>query len=119
MECCFRDEARVRPYSITFNTCRNWELRRVVSLNNWGTCVSKIKITKSDSADDDVSFLKALQVLVMALKALQEEAQSVFGSLLDGVVKSLRECGEDADNLQSFTSLVGKFITMGILARKS
>ncbi|KAG0718623.1 Transient receptor potential channel pyrexia [Chionoecetes opilio] len=63
-------------------------------------------------------FAELLEVLVMALEALHEEAKplglevswlktkvQVFGGLLDEMVQSVHACGEDIEILESFTYL--------------
>ncbi|KAG0724746.1 hypothetical protein GWK47_039977 [Chionoecetes opilio] len=65
-----------------------------------------------------VIFAESLEVLVMALEALHEEAKplglevswlktkvQVFGDLLDETVQSVHACGEDIEILESFTYL--------------
>ncbi|KAG0695116.1 hypothetical protein GWK47_027046 [Chionoecetes opilio] len=65
-----------------------------------------------------VIFAESLEVLVMALEALHEEAKplglevswlktkvQVFGDLLDEAVQSVHACGEDIEILESFTYL--------------
>ncbi|KAG0724267.1 putative uncharacterized transposon-derived protein F52C9.6 [Chionoecetes opilio] len=76
------------------------------------------KITDLVFADDAVIFAESLEVLVMALEALHEEAKplglevswlktkvQVFGDLLDEAVQSVHACGEDTEILESFTYL--------------
>ncbi|KAG0719946.1 hypothetical protein GWK47_049448 [Chionoecetes opilio] len=65
-----------------------------------------------------VIFAESLEVLVMALEALHEEAKplglevywlktkvQVFGRLLDETVQSVHACGKDTEILESFTYL--------------
>ncbi|KAG0724998.1 Polycomb protein suz12-A [Chionoecetes opilio] len=69
-------------------------------------------------ANDAVIFAESLEVLVMALEALHEEAKplglevswlktkvQVFVGLLDETVQSVHACGEDIEILESFTYL--------------
>ncbi|KAG0710786.1 putative epidermal cell surface receptor [Chionoecetes opilio] len=66
----------------------------------------------------EIIFAESLEVLVMALEALHEEAKplglevswlktkvQVFGGLLDEAVQSVHACGEDIEILESFTYL--------------
>ncbi|KAG0717912.1 putative RNA-directed DNA polymerase from transposon BS [Chionoecetes opilio] len=66
-------------------------------------------------------FAESLEVLVMALEAMHEEAKplglevswlktkvQVFGDLLDEAVQSVHACGEDIEILERFTYLVHK-----------
>ncbi|KAG0710420.1 Regulator of nonsense transcripts 3A [Chionoecetes opilio] len=68
--------------------------------------------------DQKVIFAESLEVLVMTLEALHEEAKplglevswlktkvQVFGGLLDETVQSVHVCGEDIEILESFTYL--------------
>ena len=58
-----------------FNTCMDWVLGRVVDQSHCGASVSNKKITDLVFADDAVIFAQSLEVLVMALEALHEEAK--------------------------------------------
>ncbi|KAG0720572.1 putative aarF domain-containing protein kinase 1 [Chionoecetes opilio] len=91
-----------------FNTCMDWVLGKVVDQSDCGASLGNTKITDLVFADDAVIFAESLEVLVMALEALHEEAKplglevswlktkvQVFGSLLDETVQSVHACGED------------------------
>ncbi len=69
-------------------------------------------------ADDAVLLAESLDVLVMALEALHEEAKPLglevsrtntkvqaFGGLLGDTVQSVHACGDDIEVLESFTYL--------------
>ncbi|KAG0726800.1 DNA-directed RNA polymerases I, II, and III subunit RPABC2 [Chionoecetes opilio] len=101
-----------------FNACMDWVLDKVVDRSNCGASVGNTKITDLVFADDAVIFAESLEVLVMALEALHEEAKplglevswlktkvQVFGDLLDEAVQSVHACGEDIEILESFTYL--------------
>ena len=101
-----------------FNTCMDRVLDKVVDQRHCGASVSNTKITDLVFADDTVIFAKSLEVLMMALKALHEEAKplglkiswpktkvQVFRGLLDEIVQSIYTCGEDIDILDSFKYL--------------
>ncbi|KAG0728096.1 putative protein in type-1 retrotransposable element R1DM [Chionoecetes opilio] len=101
-----------------FNACMDWVLDKVVDQSDCGASVSNTKITDLVFADDAVIFAESLEVLVMALEALHEEAKplglevswlktkvQVFGDLLDEAVQSVHACGEDIEILESFTYL--------------
>ncbi|KAG0727554.1 hypothetical protein GWK47_034452 [Chionoecetes opilio] len=96
----------------------DWVLDKVVDQSDCGASVSNTKITDLVFADDAVIFAESLEVLVMALEALHEEAKplqlevswlktkvQVFGDLLDEAVQSVHACGEDIEILESFTYL--------------
>ncbi|KAG0720083.1 Hyastatin [Chionoecetes opilio] len=101
-----------------FNACMDWILDKVVDQSDCGASVGNTKITDLVFADDAVIFAESLEVLVMALEALHEEAKplglevswlktkvQVFGDLLDEAVQSVHACGEDIEILESFTYL--------------
>ncbi|KAG0720330.1 putative uncharacterized transposon-derived protein F52C9.6 [Chionoecetes opilio] len=101
-----------------FNTCMDWVLDKVVDQSDCGASLGNIKITDLIFADDAVIFAESLEVLVMALEALHQEAKplglevswlktkvQVFGDLLDEAVQSVHACGEDIEILESFTYL--------------
>ncbi|KAG0706018.1 Zinc finger CCCH domain-containing protein 14 [Chionoecetes opilio] len=96
----------------------DWVLDKVVDQSDCGASVGNTKITDLVFADDAVIFAESLEVLVMALEALHEEAKplglevswlktkvQVFGDLLDEAVQSVHACGEDIEILESFTYL--------------
>ena len=58
-----------------FNTCKDWVLGRVVDQSHCGASVGNTKITDFVFAYDAVIFVELLEVLVMALKALHEDAK--------------------------------------------
>ncbi|KAG0714904.1 Solute carrier family 22 member 13 [Chionoecetes opilio] len=83
-----------------------------------GSSLGNTKITDLVFVDDAVIFANSLEVLVMALEALHEEAKplglevswhktkiQVFGGLLDGTVQSVHACSEVIEILESFTYL--------------
>ncbi|KAG0717684.1 hypothetical protein GWK47_053901 [Chionoecetes opilio] len=94
----------------------DWVLDKVVDQSDCGTSLGNTKITDADVfTDDAVIIAESLEVLVMALKALHEEAKPlglyvfwlktkvpVFGGLLNEIVQSVYACGEI---LESFTYL--------------
>ncbi|KAG0714561.1 Retrovirus-related Pol polyprotein from type-1 retrotransposable element R2 [Chionoecetes opilio] len=101
-----------------FNACMDWVLDKVVDQSDCGASVGNTKITDLVFADDAVIFAESLEVLVMALEALHEEAKplglevswlktkvQVFGDLLDEAVQSVYACGEDIEIFESFTYL--------------
>ncbi|KAG0727065.1 Iron-sulfur protein NUBPL [Chionoecetes opilio] len=58
-----------------FNACMDWVLDKVVDQSDCGASVGNTKITDLVFADDAVIFAESLEVLVMALEALHEEAK--------------------------------------------
>ncbi|KAG0728970.1 Exportin-6-B [Chionoecetes opilio] len=96
----------------------NFKTDTVVDQSDCGASVGNTKITDLVFADDAVIFAESLEVLVMALEALHEEAKplglevswlktkvQVFGDLLDEAVQSVHACGKDIEILESFTYL--------------
>ena len=101
-----------------FNTCMDWVLGGAVGRSRCGADIGNTRITDLDFADDAVIFAESLEVLVLALEALHEEAKplglkvswiktkiQVFGNLLDEAARSVRVCGENVEILDSFTYL--------------
>ncbi|KAG0723224.1 putative protein in type-1 retrotransposable element R1DM [Chionoecetes opilio] len=99
-----------------FNACMDWVLDKVVDQSYCGASVGNTKILIF--ADDAVIFAESLEVLVMVLEALHEEAKplglevywlktkvQVFGDLLDEAVQFVHACGEDIEILESFKYL--------------
>ncbi|KAG0713167.1 CCR4-NOT transcription complex subunit 11 [Chionoecetes opilio] len=58
-----------------FNACMDWVLDKVVDQSDCGASVGNTKITDLVFAYDAVIFAESLEVLVMALEALHEEAK--------------------------------------------
>ncbi|KAG0725809.1 Dolichol-phosphate mannosyltransferase subunit 1 [Chionoecetes opilio] len=85
----------------------DWVLGKVVDQSDCGASLGNTKIIDLVFADDAVTFTESLEVLVMALEALHEEAKplglevswlktkvQVFGDLLDEAVQSVHACGD-------------------------
>ena len=60
-----------------FNRCMNWILDRLVEQSHCGASVGNTEITDLVFSDDAVTFAKLLDVLVMALETLHEEAKQI------------------------------------------
>merc|ERR1712035_211282 len=101
-----------------FNTCMGWVLGKVSDRSHCGAFVGDSKVSDLVFADDAVILAESLEVLVMALEVLHEEAKPLglevswaktkvqaFGGLLDDTVRSVHACGEDIEVLKSFTCL--------------
>ena len=86
----------------------DWILGRVVDQSHCGTSIGNTKITDLVFTDDAVVFAESLEVQVMALKALHEEAKPlgfrvfspkikvpVFGDIQGQTVQSIQVCVED------------------------
>ena len=83
---------------------------RVVHLNYCGASVGDDEITDLVFTDDAVIFAESMEVLVVALEALHEEANPWgfgFGILLDETVQSVHACGEDIEIDASCWELLG------------
>ncbi|KAG0730377.1 Alpha-ketoglutarate-dependent dioxygenase alkB 7, mitochondrial [Chionoecetes opilio] len=96
----------------------DWVLGKVVNQSDCRASFGNTKITDLVFANYAVFFAESLQVLVMALEALHEEAKpfglevswfktkvQVFGGLLYETVQSVHTCSEDIEILESFTYL--------------
>ncbi len=101
-----------------FNTCMDWVLGKVADQSHCGASVGNTTVGDLVFADDAVILAELLEVLVMALEILHEEAKPLglevswtktkvqeFGGLLDDTVQSVHACGEDIEVLESFTYL--------------
>ena len=112
-------------------TCMDWVLGRVVDQKHCAASVGNTKITDLGFADDAVIFTESLEVLVMALEALHEEAKPlgvqvswpktkvhVFRSLLGETVQSIHACGEDIDIFDSFKYLGSVVHNNGVSLQK-
>merc|ERR1712035_25095 len=101
-----------------FNTCMDWVLGRDTDQSHCGASVCNTMVTDLVFADDAVILAESLEVLVIALEVLHEEAKplglkvswpktkvQVFGGLLDETVQSGHACGEDIDISETFTYL--------------
>ncbi|KAG0723435.1 hypothetical protein GWK47_042757 [Chionoecetes opilio] len=86
----------------------DWVLGKVVDQSDCGASLGNTKITDLVVADDAVVFFESLEVLVMALEGMHEEAKAlglevswlktkvqVFGGLLDEKVQSVHACAVD------------------------
>ncbi|KAG0711984.1 hypothetical protein GWK47_019421 [Chionoecetes opilio] len=86
----------------------DWVLGRVVDQSDCEASLGNTKITDLVFADDAVIFAESLEVLVMALVALHEEAKplglevfwlktkvQVFGGLLNETVQSVHACDDE------------------------
>ena len=96
----------------------DWVLGKVVDQSHCGASVGNAKITDLVFADDVVILAESLEVLMLALEALHDDAKplglqvswpktkvQVFVGLLDETVQSVRVCGEDIDISENFTYL--------------
>ena len=87
---------------------------RVTDQSHCGASVGNTRVTDLIFADDAVLLAESLEVLVMALEVLHEEAKPLglkvswtktkvqaFGGLLDDTVQSVHACGKDIEVLES------------------
>ena len=101
-----------------FSTCMDWIMDRAIGGSGCGVSFGEIRITDLDFADDAVIFAETLDVLIMALETLSEEAEPLglrvswiktkiqdFGSILDAAMKSCRVEGEKVEIVEKFTYL--------------
>ncbi len=58
-----------------FNTCMDWVLGKVTDQSHYGASVGNSKVSNLVFADDAVILAESLDVLVMALEILHEEAK--------------------------------------------
>ncbi|KAG0725708.1 hypothetical protein GWK47_038100 [Chionoecetes opilio] len=95
----------------------DWVLDKVVDQNDFGASLGNTRITDFILAADAVLLAESLEVLVMALDALHEEANplgfevfwlktkvQVFGGLLDETLQFVHACGEDIEILETIHS---------------
>ena len=75
--CAYGSEAGMRSAPSLFNTCKDWLMGIVMDQCHCGASVGNTKITDLVFADDAVIFAQSLEVLVMVLEALHEEAKSL------------------------------------------
>ena len=91
---------------------------RAIGGSGCGVSFGEVRITDLDFADDAVIFAETLDVLIMALETLSEEAEPLglrvswvktkiqdFGSILDAAMKSCRVEGEKVEIVEKFTYL--------------
>ena len=101
-----------------FSTCMDWIMDRAIGGSGCGVSFGEVRITDLDFADDAVIFAETLDVLIMALETLSEEAEPLglrvswvktkiqdFGSILDAAMKSCRVEGEKVEIVEKFTYL--------------
>ena len=83
-----------------------------------GALFGNVKISDVDFADDAVIFAETLDILLGALKVLNEESESLgllvswvktkiqaFNDILDADILSVPVCGEDVEVTERFTFL--------------
>ncbi len=96
----------------------DWVLGKVADQSHCGASVGNTKVSDLVFADDAVILAESIEVLVMALEVLHEEAKPLglevswtktkvqaFAGLLDDTVQSVHACAEDIEVLESFTYL--------------
>lgn len=74
LKCELRGEAGMCSDSITFSICMDWIFNKVADKSYIRASVFNIKKTDLGFADDAVLLVASLEVLVMVLKVLHEEA---------------------------------------------
>jgi len=100
-----------------FSTCMDWILRRMSERSSCSTSFGNVKISDLDFADDAV-ILWRLDILLVALKVLNEESEPlgfleswvktkicVFNGSLDAIIFSVPVCGEYVEVTKRFTFL--------------
>ena len=60
-----------------FSTCTDWILGRMSERSSCGASFGNVKISDLDFADYSVIFVETLDILIGALKALDEESESL------------------------------------------
>ena len=101
-----------------FSTCTDWILGRMSERSSCGALFGNVKISDLDFADDAVIFVETLDILLGALKVLNEESEPLgfqvswvktkiqaFNDILDAAVLSVPVCGEDVEVMERFTYL--------------
>ena len=93
-------------------------LGRMSERSSCGASFGNVKISDLDFADDAVVFAETLDILLGALKVLNEELEPLglrvsciktkiqaFNDILDAAVLSVPVCGEDVEGVERFTYL--------------
>lgn len=75
------------PRPITFQQFHGLGITRVVYQSHCGASVSNIKVTDIVFADDAVILMESLEILMMALKTLHEETNSLVLQISWGKTK--------------------------------
>ena len=101
-----------------FSTCMDWILRRMLERSSCGASFGNVNISDLDFADDAVIFAETLDILLGALKVLNEETELLgllvswvktkiqdFNDILDAAILSVPVCGEDVEVTGRFTFL--------------
>ena len=101
-----------------FSASLNWILGRMLERSSCGASLGNVKIYDLDFADDTVIFAETLDILLGALKVLNEESEPLglrvswiktkiqaFNDILDAAVLSVPVCGEDVHVTERLTYL--------------
>ena len=97
-----------------FSTCMDWILGRMLERSSCGASFGNVKISDLDFADDAVIFAETPDILLGALKVLNEESEPLglrvswvktkiqaFIDILDAAILSVPVCSEDVTYLGS------------------
>ena len=91
---------------------------RMLERSSCGASIGNVKISDLDFAEDAVIFAETLDILLGALKVLNEELELLglqiswvktkiqpFNDILDAAILSAPVCGEDVEVMERFTYL--------------
>ena len=101
-----------------FSACMDWILGRISERSSCGASFGNVKISDVDIADDAVIFAETVDILLGALKLLNEESETLglrvsldktkiqsFNEILEAAILSIPVCGEDVDVTERFIYL--------------
>uniref|UniRef100_A0A8C4Q0P0 Reverse transcriptase domain-containing protein n=1 Tax=Eptatretus burgeri TaxID=7764 RepID=A0A8C4Q0P0_EPTBU len=101
-----------------FSTCMDWVLGRMLMRSICGASFGNVKISDLQFVDDAVIFADTLDILLGALKVLNEEPEllgfwvsrvktkiQAFNDIMDVAILSVPVCGEDVEVTERFTYL--------------
>ena len=101
-----------------FSACMDWILRRMSERSSCDVSFWNVKISDLDFTDDVVIFAEILDILLGALKVLNEELKPLglwvswvktkiqaFNDILNAAILSVPVCGEDVEVTERFTCL--------------
>ena len=99
-----------------FSTFMDWILWRMLVGSSCGASIGNVTISDLDFADDAVIFAETPDILLGALKVLNEESEQLglwislvkteiqaFNDIVDTAILSVPVCGEDVEVTEGFT----------------
>ena len=115
---CWCTEPRCVLDPTLFSACMDWIIGRMAERSSCGASFGNVKISDLDFADNAVIIAEALDILLGALKVLNEESEPLelrvswvktniqaFNDILEAPILSVPVCGEDVEVPERFTYL--------------